>query len=160
MGRNTQRLPLKGGSASISNVHVGSFLLSLTTNVFSNLSNVDYCPQRSCGKVMCLHLSVYHSVHRGSVCHTPSADTPPGQTPPGQTPPEQTPPSGHTPTLGHTHPWGTHPPSTHPLSSACWDRINKWAVHILLECMLVTALCLIFRLSTNLHFKFSHRPRI
>ena len=27
-----------------------------------------YCPQRSCGKVMFLHMSVSHSVHRGGLC--------------------------------------------------------------------------------------------
>ena len=38
-----------------------------------------YRPQRSCVKVMFLHLSVSHSIHRG---WSPWADTPLGQTPP------------------------------------------------------------------------------
>ena len=41
-----------------------------------------YRPQRSCGKVMFLHLSVSHSVQR-VVCHHPLGE----QTPPRQTPP-------------------------------------------------------------------------
>ena len=53
------------------------------------------------GKLMFLHLSVSHSVHRGGVsqyamgrgCVYPKADTPLGRHPPGQTPPRQTPPS-------------------------------------------------------------------
>ena len=40
-----------------------------------------YRPQRSCGKVMFLHLSVSHSVHRGL------SGRPPGQTPLGRPPP-------------------------------------------------------------------------
>ena len=47
---------------------------------------------------------------------TPLADTPPGQTPPLQT----------------ARPLGRHPPH-----SACWDMVNKRAVHIPLECILV-----------------------
>ena len=57
-----------------------------------------YCPQHSYGKVMFLHLSVSHSVHRGlSGRHTspgrhPQADTPLGRHPPGRhTTPGQTP---------------------------------------------------------------------
>ena len=76
-----------------------------------------YRPQRSCGKVMFLHLSVSHSVHRG--------DTPP---------PADTPlPSAY---------WDTHPPGRHhtgqtpsfpvhagiPTPSACWDT-PPCAVH-------------------------------
>ena len=67
-----------------------------------------YCPQRSCGKVMFLHLSVNHSVHGGVfTTHTLWADAPPRQTPPGQTNPH-----GQTTQcmLGYT-----------PLPSACWD---------------------------------------
>ena len=63
-----------------------------------------YRPQRSCGKVMFLHLSVSHSVYGGMgvwqtppgqippKADTPRADTPPGQTPPGRHLPRQTPP--------------------------------------------------------------------
>ena len=47
--------------------------------------------KRSCGKVMFLHLSVSHSVHKGGVCLSACWDTPP---PPGRHPflPGQAPP--------------------------------------------------------------------
>ena len=65
-----------------------------------------YRSQRSCGKVMFLHLSVILSTE-GVPGRPPQAD-PPGQTPPGQTPragtPWQTPPPRHPP--GQT----PHPP--------------------------------------------------
>ena len=83
--------------------------------------------KRSCGKVMFLHLSVSHSVHRGlsasvhSGIHTPMGRHPPwahttplgrqpptpGQTTPGLTPPRQTPPvhAGI-----HSPPWADSPP--------------------------------------------------
>ena len=83
---------------------------------------------------MFLHLSVSHSVHftGGAMSATPPgrhplrADTPPGQTPPCPV---------------HA---GIHT----PLPSACWDTppcavhagiqsVNKWAVRIPLECILV-----------------------
>ena len=65
------------------------------------------------------------SVHRevsafgpgGGVCHTPWED-PSGQTPPGQTP---------LPIAC----WDTPP------ASACWDTVNKRALRIPLECILV-----------------------
>ena len=41
-------------------------------------------------------------------------------------------PHGQTPLQAHTHTLGRHPPP-----SASWDTVNKWAVHILLECILV-----------------------
>ena len=89
-----------------------------------------YRPQRSCGKVMFLHLSVSHSVHRVCV----------GQTPPpedisqhalGQTPPWAD-ISQHA--LGQTYP-SMHcdrppPPPRRPL---------QWTVRILMECILVLA---------------------
>ena len=40
--------------------------------------------KRSCGKVMFLHLSVSHSVHRGVSAIHPRADTPLGRHPPGK----------------------------------------------------------------------------
>ena len=40
-----------------------------------------YRPQRSCGKVMFLHLSIY-TPRGGGVCLSACWDTPPGQTPP------------------------------------------------------------------------------
>ena len=93
-----------------------------------------------------------------SATHTPR-QTIPGQRPPGKTPPGRHPldrhhlgkhPLGQTPPCPvhvgiHTpcpvHAW-IHPlPSacwdTHPLPSACWDTVNKWAVRIPLECILV-----------------------
>ena len=89
-----------------------------------------YRPQRSCSKVMFLHLSVILST--GGVCH------PPRQTPPSwaETHRADTPRQTHS--LGR-HPPGRHPPQgdTPPLPSACWDMVNKGAVHILLECILV-----------------------
>ena len=90
--------------------------------VDSNLANVCDCrkyyyrPQRSCGKVMFLHLSVILSTGggRGSATHTPWADTPLGRHPL---------PPGQTPSLGR-HPWPdtpwayiplvTHPPGQKP----------------------------------------------
>ena len=84
-----------------------------------------YHLQRSCGKVMFLHLSVIlftgGCLLRG-VCHThthPWADNPRGQTPsPGRHPPWEDTPLGR-------------PPPPH---SACWDTINKRPVRNLLEC--------------------------
>ena len=68
----------------------------------------------------------------------PWAGTPPGRytpwagTPPGQvTPQAGTPPSRYTP-LASTHPLAGTPPG-----NACWDMVNKRAVRILLECILV-----------------------
>ena len=97
-----------------------------------------YRPQRSCGKVMFLHLSVSHSVHGGggvpASVHAripPQADTPgkhtilPGSTPSrkhtsrNQTPPESTPPREAHP-LGSILPQEAHPSTvtavegTHP----------------------------------------------
>ena len=45
-------------------------------------------------------------------------------------------------TPGPLHPPGRYTPPGqvhHPSHSACWDMVNKWAVHIPLECILVTA---------------------
>ena len=93
-----------------------------------------YCPQRSCGKVMFLHLSVILStggvsapVHAG--IHTPLARHPPGQTPP--------------PPRTDTHPLGRHPPTqcnlgyTPTLPSAFWEAHTPPA-----QCILgYTSLC-------------------
>ena len=99
-----------------------------------------YRPQRSCGKVMFLHLSVILSTGVGCLVDTPytdtplQADTPPGQTsslagrhPPGRqiTPPPETATAADTSWLAPTPP----PP---------WD--GHWlqrTVRILLECILV-----------------------
>ena len=70
---------------------------------------------------MFLHLSVILFTG-GGVCHTlPWTDTPLGQTPLGRHPPPGQTPPGQTPLL----------------RSACWDMVNKYAVYILLECILV-----------------------
>ena len=92
----------------------------------------------------------------------PSGQTPPRQTPPGQTPPGRHTPPGQTPSprQTHTHP-GQTPPLTAgirphpvhagihiPLPSACWDTVNKRAVRIPLECILVLnqdMICIIFK---------------
>ena len=83
----------------------------------------NYCPQRSCGKVMFLHLSISHSVQGGmSASGLGVSATPPGQT----TPSRQTPPGRHsqadTPCPVHA---GIHTPA---LLSACWDT-PPCAVH-------------------------------
>ena len=95
-----------------------------------------YRPQTKCAKVIFLHLSVSHSVHRGcGVCLSACWDTPPGRHPPhpqgadtlpgADTPQEQisVPPS----------PWEQTPPAQCMLG----DTGNKRAVRILLECILV-----------------------
>ena len=70
--------------------------------------------KRSCGKVMFLHLSVSHSVHRGvsapvhAGIHTPPGQTPPWQTPPGRHLPGQTPQGKHPPWSDTLQ--GRHPP--------------------------------------------------
>ena len=73
-----------------------------------------YRPQRSCGKVMFLHLSVILFTGGGGVCRTPS---------------RQTPSQADTPLLGkHTPPRQTPRPQRRPLQRP---------VHILLECILI-----------------------
>ena len=69
-------------------------------------SNRFYCPQRSCGKVMLLHLTVILFTEEGGVWQTPS----PGQTSSlGRRPPlgKHPPPETATAADG-THPTGTH----------------------------------------------------
>ena len=59
----------------------------------------------------------------------------------GYTPPGQTYPTRQTP------PWADNPhpvyAGIHPLRSACWDTVNKRAVRIPLECILVLSLFLL-----------------
>ena len=84
-----------------------------------------YRPQRSCGKVMLLHLSVSHSVPREGVYLSACWDThPPGRyrSPWGRyTPPLQVHPPGQVHTPGQVHPWAGTPPGrytprqVHPL---------------------------------------------
>ena len=97
-------------------------------------------------KVMFLHLSVSHSVHRGlsTWAGTPRPGTPQPGTPPDRyqhTPtPSQVHPQAGTPP--GTPPWQVHPgqvqPPQLPGHSVCWDMVNKQAVHIPLECILVS----------------------
>ena len=76
-----------------------------------------YRPQTKFAKVMFLHLSVSHSVHGGGYL---------GRYPLGRyTSRAGTPPSRYTP--------GRYTPR----HSACWDTVNKQAVRIPLECILV-----------------------
>ena len=109
----------------ISLIHV--CILMIATGNISTIDANFYCPQRSCGKVMFLYMSVILSTAR--VCHiSPQADTPLGRHPPGRPPwadtPEQTtagqtlsladaPPSaqcmlGYGQKAGGTHPTGMH----------------------------------------------------
>ena len=144
--------------------------------------SIYYYPQRSCGKVMFLHLSVILLTGWGVSVKRPRVHTP----------------------LGHKHPLGTHPLGTHiptplsrhphgqklpldrnpapwaytscpvhlgytpslcmlaysPLPSACWDTVNKWAVRILLECILVTDIFFIKCSKVNIrkyNFKFAEQ---
>ena len=72
----------------------------------------------------------------------------PDQTPThGQTPPLDRPPNPQADTpppaqymLGYTPPCPVHAGIHPPLRSACWDTVNKRAVRIPLECILVTHL--------------------
>ena len=77
---------------------------------------------------------VCHSVHRGSTW----AGTP--------HPPEQVHPRGQVHPLPgrYTPSWvGTPPRQVHPCN-ACWDTVNKRAVRILLECILVDDRSMVF----------------
>ena len=89
--------------------------------------------KRSCRKVMFLHLSVSHSVHRGVSAQCMLGYTPPRAETPGQTPPGQTPP------------WADTPPE--PPSQKHTPPPTATAVSILLECFFVHIECFtIFRL--------------
>ena len=97
---------------------------------------------------LCFHRCL--SVHMGGVC---LSHIPLGRHPPDRHPPWADTPLGRHP-LGSTHPLGRQPPCpvhagmhtppaqcmlgyTLPLPSACWDTVNKRAVRIPLECILV-----------------------
>ena len=83
-----------------------------------------YRPQRSCSKIMFLHLSVSHSVHGGGGVSQHAL----GQTPPGQTYPSMH--WGRHPTGTHIsqHALGQTPPQTYP--SMRWDRHPPLGRHI------------------------------
>ena len=73
--------------------------------------------------------------------HTPSplGRHTPSRHPLWQTPPRDRHPQADTPCLVHA---GIHPTvhaGIHPLPSACWDMVNKRAVRIPLECILVSS---------------------
>ena len=102
-----------------------------------------YRPQRSCEKVMFLHLSVSHSVHRGwgvgvgvaggmhgrmHACHT---------CPLCHTHPLPCMPPCHARPLPCTPPRHTHTPAMHAPPRILRDAVNERAVHIILECILV-----------------------
>ena len=101
---------------------------------------------RSCGRVMFLHLSVILSA--GGVCPSACWDThPPGQPPleadtPGkQTPPrKQTTPGKQAPPGKQTPPWEADIP---PAQCMLGYTGNKRAVRILLKCILVICVFLL-----------------
>ena len=114
--------------------------------------DVNYCPKTKFTKVIISQVSVcpqgglpncmlgYHPPGtRGR--HPPGQTPPSGQTPPGQTAPgpetDTPPPPGQTPLGKHAPSGQTTPLGRHPLHSACWDTVNKRAVRIPLECILV-----------------------
>ena len=93
-----------------------------------DVNGLYYRPQTKFGKIMFLHLSVSHSVHRGGVClsaswyiHPPQSRHPAFW--------EQTPPRSRHPIGADTHsPGSRHPPEQTPpgaepprADTACWD---------------------------------------
>ena len=116
-------------SQYVSNFWKAKNVFGLEMSNFIIFFNI-YRPQRSCGRVMFLHLSVSHSVHRVGGCvllrqtplgrhplgrHIPlEADTPLGRCPRGRQPPGQThplPQAWH-PTRQYTPSRGIPPPET------------------------------------------------
>ena len=86
----------------------------------------------------CLHLvswGVYHTPPVQTRADTPQADTPPGQAPQWVDTPLARHPLAD-PLKAGTPP-GRHPRQTTPHSRVLWDTVNKWAVRIPLECVLV-----------------------
>ena len=71
-----------------------------------------------------------------------------GQVSPGRYTPQQvhplegTTPGRYTPHWAGSPPQAGTPPAGTTPGNACWDMVNKWAVHILLECILVGELIL------------------
>ena len=114
-------------------IHLSSYAQVYNPPGFCNY----YHPQTKFAKVMFSQVSVCPQ-GGGGFCPIACWDIPPGtrgRHPPGRHPPEQTPP------------WETPPgpeadtlPGRHPLCSACWDMVNKRAVHIPLECILVSSI--------------------
>ena len=110
-------------------------------------SQVSVCPQG--GVSALLHVGIHTPPPLGPKADTPWADTPLGRHPSGQTTTQaDTPPSPWQAHLGQTtldwadsppgrHPPGQTSPCRHPLCSAFWDAVNKPAIRIPLECILV-----------------------
>ena len=126
-----------------------------------------YRPQTKFAKVIFLHVSVHSVHGGEYLGRYPPAGTPPWQvyplagtppqqvhplagTPPWQIPPRPVHPPAGTPPPGQVHPlagtppagtpWQVHPRAgTPPPREQCMvgDKGNKWAVCILLECILV-----------------------
>ena len=105
-----------GDIHTVSSVQV-SFIVFWSTCTSHN--RFYYRPQRSCGKVMILHLSVIlYTVGGGCIPACTWANTPPGQTPPQgrpprKTPPQAAPPWADTPQQTATVADGTHPTGMH-----------------------------------------------
>ena len=87
------------------------------------IQEVYYRPQTKFAKVMFLHVSVSHSVHRGGLPQCmlgyhptppPRTSPPPEQAPPEQTPQEQTPPGADSPCTVHTGRYGQQADGMHP----------------------------------------------
>ena len=127
--------------------------------------------KRSCGKVIFLHLSVSHSVHRGDTLprqvppsgrYTPRAGTPPPPwqvfpLPPGQVhPPGQVyPPGRYTPRQVHPPRQVHHPPGRYTPQAGTPTpprQSLQRTVRILLECFLVKIIVRIR--NSDLHFFF------
>ena len=164
------RCEINAGKLCLSQQGIGSFvkLLLLWKDVMGVHTagySVITARKRSLGQGYILAL-VCHSVYRrgrprqvppGQV--HPLAGTPPGRyTPLGRYTPwegipwQVHPRAGNTP--GQVQPWAFTPPRQvppwagtpptrvgTPPSNACWDTVNKRAVHILLECILVYPYC-------------------
>ena len=90
-----------------------------------------YRPQRSCGKVMFLHLSVSHSVHKGVYPSMYWGRHPPGQTYPSMHWDRHNPPGRHIPACPGAdtpladisqHALGQTPSPGHTYPSMHWDR--------------------------------------
>ena len=99
--------------------HLLKHYLPTTSLAVGNYPCDYYRPQRRCGKVMFLHLSVILFT-KGVSGHLPAqADTsPPGRHPPGRHTPRADTPPGQTP-----------PPA----------RLLQWTIRIILECILVAS---------------------
>ena len=113
-----------------------SFLWEMTVYIRCNNDYVLITARKQSLRRLCFHrcLSVCPQVGCLPHCmlgytHPPGLKAPSGKTPPsGRHPqedtPQQTPPSRHL-------------PDRHPPRVTCWDTVNKRAVHIPLECILV-----------------------